>query len=82
MEKDWYNEKLLSKEKNKRKNMRKIRNINEITETDLMNIKNSLIKFDEYLRDFAIKPTDKNVALYEHWIDCMGDIEDIIITER
>ena len=62
--------------------MRKIRNINEITETDLMNIKNSLIKFDEYLRDFAIKSTDKNVALYEHWIDCMGDIEDIIITER
>ena len=47
-----------------------------------MNIKNSLIKFDEYLRDFAIKSTDKNVALYEHWIDCMGDIEDIIITER
>lgn len=62
--------------------MRKIRNINEITETELMNIENSLIKFDEYLRDFAIKPTDKNVALYEHWIDCMGDIEDIIITER
>lgn len=35
-------------------------------------------KFDGYVRDITRIPTDENVALFEHWIDCMGEIQDII----
>lgn len=61
--------------------MRRFKNVNEITEEDLQTINNCLMKFDKYLRDAARKPTDENVALYEHWIDCSGDIEDTILME-
>lgn len=35
-------------------------------------------KFDNYVRAVTRVSTDKNIALYEHWIDCMGDIQNII----
>lgn len=41
-------------------------------------INNCLIKFDGYLQRVLKKPTDENVALYENWVECMGDIQDII----
>lgn len=39
-------------------------------------------KFDNYVRDLTRIPTDENVALFEHWIDCMGEIQDIISESR
>lgn len=38
-------------------------------------ILNRLRKFDGYLMSELREPTDKNVAIYEHWIDCKYDIE-------
>ena len=35
-------------------------------------------KFDSYVRNMTKISTDENVALFEHWIDCMGEIQDII----
>lgn len=34
-----------------------------------------LNKYDRYLQSELREPTDKNVALYEHWIDCAYDVE-------
>lgn len=62
--------------------MKKIRNVKEITESDLIKINNCLVKFDRYLQNVTKQPTNENIALYEHWIDCMGDIKDVIITEK
>lgn len=62
--------------------MGKIRNVNEITEDDLIKINNCLVRFESYLQDVTRQPTDKNIALYEHWVDCRVDIEDIIITKK
>lgn len=42
--------------------------LNEIFET--------LSKYDRYLQNELREPTDKNVALYEHWIDCAYDVEE------
>ena len=39
---------------------------------------NCIRKFDSYVRDITRIPTDENVALFEHWIDCIGEIQDII----
>ena len=39
-------------------------------------------KFDSYVRDITRIPTDENVALFEKWIDCMGEIQDIISESR
>ncbi len=35
-----------------------------------------LNKYDRYLQNELREPTDKNVALYEHWIDCAYDVEE------
>lgn len=43
---------------------------------------NAIVKFDNYILSATRKPTDENIGLYEHWIDCMYDIEKIIITEK
>lgn len=59
--------------------MKKVRNVKEITESDLIKINNCLVKFDSYLQNVAKQPTNENIALYEHWIDCMGDIEDLTL---
>lgn len=59
----------------------KFKNNNKITKEDLIKINDCLVKFDSYLRDVARQPTDKNVAMYEHWVDCMGDIRDTIAIE-
>lgn len=61
--------------------MRRFKNVNEITEENLQTINNCLVKFDKYLRDVTKMPIDENVALYEHWVDCSGDIEDMILVE-
>lgn len=53
-----------------------------MSEDDLQKIRNALVKFDNYIASATRQPTDKNIGLYEHWIDCMGDIEEIIITEK
>lgn len=63
-------------------NMKRFKNNSQITTEDLMKINDCLVKFDKYLRDVARKPTDENIGLYEHWVDCMYDIENLIVTER
>lgn len=62
--------------------MRKIKNVNEIAKDDLKTIHKCLVKFDKYISSVTRQPTDRNIGLYEHWIDCMGDIERIILTEN
>ena len=39
-------------------------------------------KFDSYVRDMTRITTDENVSLFEHWIDCMGGIQDIISEKK
>lgn len=41
-------------------------------------IKIALNLFDKYLRDELREPTDKNIAMYEHWCDTSGAIEQAI----
>ena len=61
--------------------MRKIKSINELAQDDLEAIYNCLVTFNNYLQTETKEPTDKNVSLYENWIDCMCGIEDKIIIE-
>lgn len=35
-------------------------------------------KFDAYVRDITKITTDENIGLFEHWIDCMGEIQNTI----
>ena len=37
---------------------------------------------DDYISSATRKPTDENIGLYEHWIDCRYDIENLIVSER
>ena len=39
-------------------------------------------KFDSYVRSGTRIPTDENIVLFEKWIDCMGEIQDIISESR
>lgn len=41
-------------------------------------INNILKKFDSFITSFTRTSTDENVGLYERWIDCRYDIEEII----
>ena len=41
-----------------------------------------LVRFDRYISNVVKTPTDEHIAIYEHWIDCMGDIQDIISTRK
>lgn len=37
-----------------------------------------LNKYDRYLMSELKEPTDKNVSLYENWIECKSNIEEKI----
>lgn len=45
---------------------------------NLEQILNKLNEYDGYLQRELVPATDKNVALYEHWIDCAGDVEKLL----
>ena len=62
--------------------MKEFRNTDEITKEDLEKMYNTIVKFDNYISLVTRKPTDENIELYEHWIDCRYDIEKLIVTER
>lgn len=62
--------------------VKEFRNTNEITKEDLEKMYNAIVKFDNYISSATRKPTDKNIGLYEHWIDCRYDIENLIVFER
>ena len=62
--------------------MQRMRKIDEIDANDLLKINECLVQFDNYLQDVTRKATDENVALYEHWIDCMADIQAIITKSK
>lgn len=62
--------------------MKEFRNTDEITKEDFEKIYNAIVKFDNYISSATRKPTDENIGLYEHWIDCKYDIENLIVTER
>lgn len=57
------------------------KNMNKIADEDLKSINKYLVEFDRYLQEVEI-PTYSKVALYEHWLDCMYGIQDIITKER
>ena len=62
--------------------MKEFRSTDEITKEDLEKMYNAIAKFDNYISSATRKPTDENIGLYEHWIDCRYDIENLIVTER
>ena len=62
--------------------VKEFRNTDKITKEDLEKMYNALVKFDNYISSATRMPTDENIGLYEHWIDCRYDIEDLIVTER
>lgn len=62
--------------------MKEFRSTDEITKEDLEKMYNAIAKFDNYISSATRKPTDENIGLYEHWIDCRYDIENSIVTER
>lgn len=62
--------------------MKEFKKINKITKEDLEKMYNALVEFDNHISSATRQPTDENVRLYEHWIDCRYDIENIIITEK
>lgn len=51
----------------------------EITNDDMEKIYEALARFDSYISSVTRKATDKNIELYEHWIDCRYDIEKAIV---
>lgn len=62
--------------------MRFIKDVSDISKSDLEIINDCLVKFDYFLQQVTKNPTDENVLIYEHWIDCMYDIQKIIIKEK
>lgn len=62
--------------------VKKFRSTDEITKEDLEKMYNAIAKFDNYISSATRKPTDENIGLYEHWIDCRYDIENLIVTDR
>lgn len=62
--------------------VKEIRNTDEITKEDLEKMYNAIVKFDNYISSVTRKSTNENIGLYEHWIDCRYDIENLIVTER
>lgn len=62
--------------------VKEFRNTDEITKEDLEKMYNAIVKFDNYISSATRKPTDENIGLYEHWIDCRYDMENLIVTER
>ena len=62
--------------------MKEFRNTDEITKEDLEKMYNAIVKFDDYISSVTRKPTDENIGLYERWIDCRYDIENLIVIER
>ena len=62
--------------------VKEFRSTDEITKEDLEKMYNAIVKFDNYISSVTRKPTDENIGLYEHWIDCRYDIENLIVTER
>ena len=62
--------------------MRFIKDVSDISKSDLEIINDCLVKFDYFLQQATKNPADENVSIYEHWIDCMYDIQKIIIKEK
>ena len=62
--------------------VKEFRSTDEITKENLEKMYNAIAKFDNYISSATRKPTDENIGLYEHWIDCRYDIENLIVTER
>ena len=62
--------------------MRFIKDVSDISKSDLEIINDCLVKFDYFLQQATKNPTDENVSIYEDWIDCMYDIQKIIIKEK
>lgn len=53
-------------------------NLLDVTVFDRLSSNTCIRKFDHYIKDFTRKPTDENIALYEQWVECMGEIQDIL----
>lgn len=62
--------------------MRKFKDIKELKQEDLEKINDSLLKFENFIRNTTKTPTDEHIGIYEHWIDCMYDIQKLIINEE
>lgn len=62
--------------------MRYIKDIKDVRQKDLEKINNSLAQFDKFIQQITRAETDEHVSIYEHWIDCMYDIQNIIVEER
>ena len=59
--------------------MKEFRHTEEITKEDLEKMYNAIVKFDNYISSVTRNPTDENIGLYEYWIDCRYDIENLVV---
>lgn len=62
--------------------MRYIKNVKDVKQEDLEKINNSLVQFDRFIQKITRIATDEHIGIYEHWIDCMYDIQKIIVEEK
>lgn len=58
------------------------KNVKDIKQEDLEKINNSLVQFDKFIERITRVATDEHINIYEHWIDCMYDIQNIIVEEK
>lgn len=62
--------------------MRYIKNVKDVKQEDLEKINNSLVQFDRLIQRITRIATDEHIGIYEHWIDCMDNIQKIIVEEK
>lgn len=51
-----------------------------ISKDELLKVNEALVAFNRFL--MSQPETKENIGIYEHWLDCMDDIQNIIITEN
>lgn len=58
------------------------RNVKDVKQEDLKKINNSLVQFDRFIQRITRIATDEHISIYEHWIDCMDDIQKLIVEAK
>lgn len=58
------------------------RNVKDVKQEDLKKINNSLVQFDRFIQRITRIATDEHISIYEHWMDCMYDIQKLIVEEK
>lgn len=54
----------------------------ELLKDKLSKINDVLVESDRIISEITRTPTDEHVNIYENWVSCMGEIQDIIKTGK